>query len=169
MRATSLILKIFGLTVITMSTLACGASSSGKEQPAAAQPAPAAQVIAVVNTATWCPTCQENGDRAMQALTAASVDGAVSLVVNDLIDDATATAMVDAFGACAVDVEQVFVDAITAGRDLPAAQEDCLKRAFPDGFVERALILGLSEGAAALEANIELNDTLTAAARECVS
>ena len=90
MRATSLILKIFGLTVITMSTLACGASSSGKEQPAAAQPAPAAQGIAVVNTATWCPTCQENGDRAMQALTAASVDGAVSLVVNDLSDDATA-------------------------------------------------------------------------------
>lgn len=92
-----------------------------------------------------------------------------SAALGELIDDATATAMVDAFGACAVDVEQVFVDAITAGRDLPAAQEDCLKRAFPDGFVERALILGLSEGEAALGANIELNDTLTAAARECVS
>lgn len=91
-----------------------------------------------------------------------------SAALGELIDDGTATAMVDAFGACAVDVEQVFVDAITAGRDLPAAQEECLKDAFPDGFVERALILGLSEGEAALEANIELNDTLTAAARECV-
>ena len=76
--------------------------------------------------------------------------------------------MVDAGGACAVDVEQVFVEAISAGRDLPAEQQDCLKDAFPDGFVERALILGLSEGASALDANIELNDTLVAAAKECV-
>lgn len=75
--------------------------------------------------------------------------------------------MVDAFGASAVDVEQVFVDALSAGRDLPGDQQACLKDD-PDGFVERALILGLSEGAAALEANIELNDVLVAAAKACV-
>lgn len=91
-----------------------------------------------------------------------------SAALGELIDDGTATAMVDAFGACAVDVEQVFVEAISAGRDLPAEQQDCLKGAFPDGFVERALILGLSEGASALDANIELNETLVAAAKECV-
>lgn len=91
-----------------------------------------------------------------------------SAALGELIDDGTATAMVDAFGACAVDVEQVFVEAISAGRDLPAEQQDCLKGAFPDGFGERALILGLSEGASALDANIELNETLVAAAKECV-
>ena len=38
------------------------------------------------------------------------------------------------------------------------------------GQVKTRLIPALgAEGAAALEANIELNDTLTAAARECVS
>lgn len=91
-----------------------------------------------------------------------------SVALGELIDDQTATVMVDAFGACQVDVEQVFVDALAAGREFPAEQQACLRGAFPDGFVERALVLGLSEGAAALDANIELNDTLVAAAKECV-
>ncbi len=51
-----------------------------------------ASVIAVVNTASWCPTCTENGPRAMKALTAANKDGAMLLVTNDLTDEATSKA-----------------------------------------------------------------------------
>lgn len=91
-----------------------------------------------------------------------------SAALDAIIDDRVAKAMVAAFGACQVDVERMFIEALTAGRDLPAAQEDCLAEEFPDGFVERALVIGLSEGEAALEANIEVNDMLTAAARTCV-
>lgn len=100
---------------------------------------------------------------------ASGYGGDTSAALGELIDDETATAMVDAFAACAVDVEQVFVDALAAGQDLPEDQQACLRDAFPDGFVERALILGLSEGAAALDANVELNDVLVAAAGECAS
>ena len=50
----------------------------------------------------------------------------------------------------------------------PVSNAEDLAEAFPDGLVERALVLGLSEGAAALEADIGLNDELTAAAQECV-
>lgn len=52
----------------------------------------AATVIAVVNTASWCPTCTEHGPRAMKALAAANKDGAVVIVTNDLTDEATSKA-----------------------------------------------------------------------------
>ncbi|MBX3284114.1 MAG: hypothetical protein KF703_02100 [Actinobacteria bacterium] len=90
-----------------------------------------------------------------------------SAALDELIDDDAAKAMVAAFGACKVDVEQVFIDALAAGRTLPQEQQDCLRAAFPDGFVERALELGLSQGEAAVEADVQLTDTLTAAARDC--
>lgn len=92
-----------------------------------------------------------------------------SQALDDILDEAAAKAMVAAFAACQVDVEKVFIDALTAGRDLTAEQRACLAEAFPDGMVEKALVLGLSEGEAAVEENIELNDMLTAAARKCVS
>ncbi len=76
--------------------------------------------------------------------------------------------MVEAFGSCEVDVERMFVLALSAGRDVAEEEQTCLVEAFPDGLVERALILGLSEGAAALEADIGVNDELTAAAQECI-
>lgn len=91
-----------------------------------------------------------------------------SKALDAIIGTSEAEAMVAAFGACDVDVERVFVDALAAGHTLTDTEQECLVEAFPDGFVERALVLGLSEGDGALEANIELNDTLTAAARECI-
>jgi hypothetical protein len=91
-----------------------------------------------------------------------------SAALGEILDDDAAEAMVDAFGVCAVDVEQVFVEGLAAGRDLPEEQQACLRDAFPEGFVQRALTIGLSEGAAAVDANVELNEVLVSAARSCV-
>lgn len=48
-----------------------------------------AKVIAVVNKADWCGTCEKNGERAMSALMESNKDGAVQFVANDLTNDET--------------------------------------------------------------------------------
>lgn len=45
------------------------------------------KVIAVVNHATWCPTCQKNGERAHETFMENNKDGAIQFVVNDLSTD----------------------------------------------------------------------------------
>ena len=45
------------------------------------------KVIAVVNKAEWCPTCQKNGMRAMETFKANNEDMAVHFIANDLTDD----------------------------------------------------------------------------------
>lgn len=47
------------------------------------------KVIAVVNKAEWCPTCQKNGMRAMEAFKANNQDMAIQFVANDLTNDET--------------------------------------------------------------------------------
>lgn len=47
------------------------------------------KVIAVVNEASWCPTCQKNGERAQAAFMENNKDGAVQFVMNDLSTDET--------------------------------------------------------------------------------
>jgi thiol:disulfide interchange protein len=48
-----------------------------------------AKVIAVVNKADWCPTCQKNGDRAMTTFMENNKDMAIQFVANDLTNDET--------------------------------------------------------------------------------
>lgn len=48
-----------------------------------------AKVIAVVNRADWCPTCEKNGERAMAAFMENNKDGIFQFVVNDLTNDET--------------------------------------------------------------------------------
>lgn len=48
-----------------------------------------AKVIAVVNKAEWCPVCQNNGMRAMEAFKANNKDMAIQFVANDLTNDET--------------------------------------------------------------------------------
>ncbi len=43
-----------------------------------------AKVIAVINRADWCPTCQQNGERAMAAFMANNKDMSIQFVANDL-------------------------------------------------------------------------------------
>jgi len=50
-----------------------------------------AKVIAVVNKADWCPSCEKNGERAMTALMENNEDKVVQFVVNDLTNDETKT------------------------------------------------------------------------------
>jgi hypothetical protein len=47
------------------------------------------KVIAVVNHASWCPACQNNGERAQAAFMENNKDGAIQFVVNDLSTDET--------------------------------------------------------------------------------
>jgi len=47
------------------------------------------KVIAVVNHATWCPACQNNGERASAAFMKNNKDGAIRFVTNDLSNDET--------------------------------------------------------------------------------
>jgi hypothetical protein len=48
-----------------------------------------AKVIAVVNRADWCPTCEKNGERAMAAFMENNKEGVFQFVVNDLTNDET--------------------------------------------------------------------------------
>lgn len=48
-----------------------------------------AKVIAVVNKAEWCPVCQKNGMRAMEAFKENNKDMAIQFVANDLTNDET--------------------------------------------------------------------------------
>jgi hypothetical protein len=48
-----------------------------------------AKVIAVVNKATWCHVCEENGARAMSAFMANNSDNGFKFVANDLSTDDT--------------------------------------------------------------------------------
>ncbi|MBS3777029.1 MAG: hypothetical protein KGY70_17660, partial [Bacteroidales bacterium] len=47
------------------------------------------EVIAVINKADWCPVCEKNGGRAMEALKGSNEDGAVKFIGNDLTDEET--------------------------------------------------------------------------------
>ncbi len=47
------------------------------------------KVIAVVNEASWCPACQNNGERAHAAFMENNKDGAIQFVANDLTNDET--------------------------------------------------------------------------------
>ena len=47
------------------------------------------KVLAVINEAKWCPTCQHNGERAMSVFKANNKDGKFRFVVNNLTNDET--------------------------------------------------------------------------------
>jgi thiol:disulfide interchange protein len=48
-----------------------------------------AKVIAVVNHADWCPTCQNNGERAKTTFMENNKDGAIQFTVNNLTNEET--------------------------------------------------------------------------------
>lgn len=50
------------------------------------------KVIAVVNQADWCGTCQKNGERVMTEVLADYKEPQVSIAANDLTNDATKAA-----------------------------------------------------------------------------
>lgn len=47
------------------------------------------KVIAVINKADWCPTCEKNDERAMAAFMENNKDGAFHFVANDVTNDET--------------------------------------------------------------------------------
>ncbi len=47
------------------------------------------KVVAVINEADWCPTCEKNGERAMAAFKENNKDGAIHFVSNDVTNDET--------------------------------------------------------------------------------
>ena len=45
------------------------------------------KVIAVINKADWCPTCEKNGQRAMSCFMENNKDMAIRFVANDVTDE----------------------------------------------------------------------------------
>ncbi len=74
MKTLKLIITSFILTVLA--TTSISAQSNTK-------------ILAVINEADWCPTCQHNGERAMKAFKANNKDGNFQFVVNNLTNDKT--------------------------------------------------------------------------------
>lgn len=66
-----------------------------------------AKVIAVVDKADWCPTCEKNGERAMTVLMENNKDKIVQFVVNDLTNKETKE-------KCAIDLKKVGVEKAVA-------------------------------------------------------
>ncbi|MCK9411520.1 MAG: hypothetical protein M0Q53_04410 [Prolixibacteraceae bacterium] len=62
-----------------------------------------AKVVAVVNQAGWCPVCQNNGMRAMDAFKANNKDMAVQFVANDLTNDETKRKSAEELGKLGLD------------------------------------------------------------------
>ncbi len=54
-----------------------------------------ANVIAVVNHASWCPACVGNGERAQAVFMENNKDGAIQFIVNDLSNDDSKKASAD--------------------------------------------------------------------------
>ncbi len=69
-------------TILLSLALIALVSISGKAQNEA-------KVIAVINKADWCPTCQQNGKRAMSAFMENNKDMSVQFIANDLSNDDT--------------------------------------------------------------------------------
>ena len=49
------------------------------------------KIVAVINHATWCPACQENGERAQATFMENNKDGAIQFIANDLCAPASIT------------------------------------------------------------------------------
>ena len=47
------------------------------------------KVIAVINTANWCPVCQQNGEKVMKEVMPVFNQSNVQFVMNDMTDDAS--------------------------------------------------------------------------------
>lgn len=73
--------------------------------PASADTKP--RVIAVINRADWCSSCKANGPRVAKAVMAASADGSLAIVMNDLTSDKTAKTSGTALKAAGVDAAMV--------------------------------------------------------------
>ena len=73
----------------------------------------------------------------------------------------------DAFGACDVDLEALFVDSLAADQDLTDEDRECLADNFDDDFLRRIIIVSLTQGDDALEDDEELTSELFGVFAEC--
>ncbi len=69
-------------TLVLILSLVAFISLTGKTQTQA-------KLIAVVNEAEWCGTCQKHGERAMSVLTENNPDGKVLFIMNNVTNDET--------------------------------------------------------------------------------
>lgn len=84
-----------------------------------------------------------------------------------LLDQDQGIEMVEAFGTCGIDLEQIFLDGLTGEGSIEAGQVACLADALPDGYVDRLFAITFSDGDEALDADPELAETLTDAFVGC--
>lgn len=75
--------------------------------------------------------------------------------------------LVDAFGACDVDLEQAYVDHVTAGHAPDPTDRDCLADALSDDLLRRLVSVELTKGAAAVDQDANLSSELFDALSTC--
>jgi hypothetical protein len=73
----------------------------------------------------------------------------------------------DAFGACDVDLQALFIDSLAADEDLTDEDRQCLVDNFDEDFLRRILVLTLTQGDDALEGDEELTGELFDVFSEC--
>lgn len=84
-------LSLFALLILGGATMA--QSETNKSNSVKPDPA---KMIVMINTATWCPTCQAHGRRVETNVVSKYVENSrVQIVVNDLTNDATKSASLE--------------------------------------------------------------------------
>jgi hypothetical protein len=93
-------------------------------------------------------------------------EGDVDLTTVGLSDE-DGGEMYDAFGACDIDVKNLFVESMTTEQELSEEDAACLRDAFPDDLLRRIMITTFVEGEDALDQDEELSGDLFGVFAEC--
>jgi hypothetical protein len=83
------------------------------------------------------------------------------------LDEAEGNELYAAFGACDVEMMDLFIDSLAAEQDLSDEDRDCLAENFDEDFLQRVMVAALTQGDDALEDDEELTSELFAVFAEC--
>jgi hypothetical protein len=73
----------------------------------------------------------------------------------------------DAFGACDVDVKDLFINSLAEGSELSDEDRDCLDENFDDDLLRRVMVVSLTEGDDGLDGDEDLMSDVFAVFAEC--
>lgn len=98
-----------------------------------------------------------------------SEDGDTTAEFEDVVDRPRAEKLVDAFGACGIDLDEFFYDSLTSDGSATADQVECLRGRLPDEFVRDLMVTSMDGGDDALDADPDLEGQLTDAFMACLA
>lgn len=95
-------------------------------------------------------------------------DGDTTAEFQDVVDRARAEKLVDAFGACGIDLEDFFYESLASDGTATPEQIRCLQDRLPSGFVRDMMVTSMDRGDEALDSDPELEDQFTEAFVLCI-